>query len=101
MCIRDSQEDLLRAIRAHANLTEYAPIALILLTCLELNRAPLWLTSILAGIFVIGRLLHSVGMKSSESPWQARVWGIQLTLLSMIGIGIANLVLVGMLELAH
>jgi len=94
-------EDLFRAIRAHANLTEYAPIALILLACLEINRAPLWIVSILAAMFIIGRLLHPVGMKSSKSPWQARVWGIQLTLLSLIAIGVANIVVVGMLVFAH
>ena len=93
-------EDLFRAIRAQGNLAEYAPIALILLACLEINHAPLWMTTILAAAFVVGRLLHPAGMKSAESPWQPRVWGIQLTLLSLIAMGVANLVVVGMLVFA-
>ena len=63
-------EDFLRAIRAQANLTEYAPIGLILLACLELNQAPLWLTSVLATVFVLGRLIHPLGMKKATLSWQ-------------------------------
>ncbi len=90
------QDDLLRAIRTQANLAEYAPIALILLACLELNHAPWWVTSLLAAAFVIGRLLHPIGMKSSASALQPRVRGMQLTLLALIALGVANLVLVGL-----
>ena len=36
-------EDLERAIRAQANFSEYVPIGIILLACLELNGAPWWL----------------------------------------------------------
>lgn len=90
-------EDLLRAIRSHANLAEYAPIALLLVACLELNQAPVWITSILAASFVVGRLLHPIGMKSSDSPLQPRLRGMQLTLLSLLALSIANLVFVGLL----
>lgn len=90
-------EDLLRAIRSQANLAEYAPIALLLVACLELNQAPTWITSVLAASFVVGRLLHPVGMKSSNSPLQPRLRGMQLTLLSLLALGIANLVVVGLL----
>jgi len=88
-------EDLLRAIRSQANLTEYAPIGLLLVACLELNQAPIWVTSILAATFVVGRLLHPVGMKSSDSPLRPRRLGMQLTLLSLLALGIANLVFIG------
>lgn len=90
-------EDLLRAIRSQANLAEYAPIALLLVACLELNQAPIWITSILAASFVVGRLLHPIGMKSADSPRQPRLRGMQLTLLSLLALGIANLVVVGLL----
>jgi len=88
-------EDLLRAIRSQANLAEYAPIALLLVACLELNQTPTWLTSILAASFVVGRLLHPIGMKRADSPRQPRLRGMQLTLLSLLALGIANLVVVG------
>lgn len=88
-------EDLLRAIRTQGNLAEYAPIALVLLACLELNQTPIWITSILAASFVVGRLLHPFGMKSSDSPFQPRLRGMQLTLLSLLALCITNLVVVG------
>lgn len=94
-------EDLLRAIRAQANLTEYAPIALILLACLEMNGAPIWLTSLLALAFIVGRLLHPLGMKGADHPMQPRVRGMQLTLLSLLALGVASLVVTGMSVLAY
>ncbi len=94
-------EDLLRAIRAQGNLAEYAPIALILLACLEWNQAPVWLTSILALAFIIGRLLHPLGMKGADHPMQPRVRGMQLTILSLIFLGVANLVFAGMSMVAY
>ena len=89
-----NQEALQRAIRAQANLTEYAPIALILLACLELNNAPWWVTALLATTFVLGRLIHPMGMKDPTSSFGPRVKGMQLTLLSIIGLSIANVTLV-------
>ena len=94
-------EDLLRAIRSQANLAEYAPIALLLMACLELNQTPIWITSFLAASFVVGRLLHPIGMKFTDSPLQPRVRGMQLTLLSLLALGIANLVVVGLLIFTH
>ncbi|MBU2677460.1 MAG: MAPEG family protein [Gammaproteobacteria bacterium] len=88
-------EDLLRAIRSQGNLAEYAPIALLLVACLELNQTPIWITSILAASFVVGRLLHPIGMKSTDSPLQPRIRGMQLTLLSLLALCITNIVIVG------
>lgn len=89
-------DDLHRAIRAQANLAEYAPIALILIGCLEINQAPLWVTASLALAFVVGRILHPIGMRSADSPLQPRVRGMQLTILSLIALGGANLVLIAL-----
>ena len=85
-------DDLLRAIRTQANLTEYAPVGLMLLMCLEINKAPLWLTVILATVFVVGRLLHPLGMKSKKSPMQPRVIGTVLTFLTLLFAALANIV---------
>lgn len=84
-------KDLNHAIRAHANLIEYAPMALILIGCLELNRAPAWLVAVLAFVFVIGRILHSIGMKKDDIPWSPRVKGMQLTLAAIAFLCLSNL----------
>ena len=89
-----NEESLERAIRTQANLTEYAPIALILLACLELNGAPWWLTAPIAATFVLGRLIHPMGMNDPTSSFGLRVKGMRLTLLSIIALVISNLVMV-------
>ena len=89
------EEELLRAIRIQANLAEYAPIALILLACLEINKAPWWITSVLAAAFVVGRMLHPIGMRQSTSSLIPRIRGMQLTLLTIIALGLANLFMIG------
>ena len=85
-------EVLLRAIRTHGNLTEYAPIALILIACMELNNAPWLLTAILATAFVVGRILHPMGMKIGDGSINLRANGMKLTLLSLIALGASNLI---------
>ena len=42
-------EELTRAMRAHANLMEYSPFALILIACAEFNGVPLIIACHLAG----------------------------------------------------
>lgn len=93
--VGDGGNDLLyRASRAQANLAEYAPIGLILLACLELNGAPLWLTVLAASLLVVGRFLHPIGIKSAEAPWQPRVFGMVLTFTSLLVSATANLFIV-------
>jgi len=55
-------EPLERAIRAHGNLAEFAPSALILLALLELNGLPGWQLHALGGAFTAARLSHIHGM---------------------------------------
>ncbi len=82
-------ETLLRAVRAHANLAEYAPITLFLIACLEINGAPRWLIAPLALVFVAGRILHPIGMKK-PSEMALRVRGMQLTFLGMAALAAVN-----------
>lgn len=87
------RDDLNQAVRAHANLGEYAPIGLVLIAILELNHANTWLVALLALIFVSGRLLHPIGMINNKISWGPRVKGMQLTLTGILGLCIANLFL--------
>ncbi|OED39656.1 hypothetical protein AB833_14775 [Chromatiales bacterium (ex Bugula neritina AB1)] len=83
-------QELLRAIRTQANLTEYAPLAMILLGCLELNGAPWFLCLLLAGAFVAGRILHPVGLKEDDAL-SVRVLAMQLTFVSIIAMAVFNI----------
>ncbi|WP_417621085.1 MAPEG family protein [Parasphingorhabdus sp.] len=65
--------DLLAARRTHANLSEHAPVFLIMLAVLELaNAHHLGLTAI-AAIFLIGRVAHIVGMNQHHKGGSPRL----------------------------
>ena len=83
-------EALRRASRAFGNLVEYAPIMLVLLACLELNAAPWWLAAALAVPFLVGRILHPLGLIGTAGASTGRVLGMHLTLWPILAAGIAN-----------
>ncbi|MBS0319722.1 MAG: MAPEG family protein [Proteobacteria bacterium] len=71
--------ELTRAIRVHANLSEWAWPVLLLLLLAELNRAPDLLLHVAGIAFVTGRVLHAVGLTSSAGVSFGRFTGIILT----------------------
>jgi uncharacterized membrane protein YecN with MAPEG domain len=75
---------LSRAIRAHANLTENAPIALILLTGIELQEFSIIVLHVLGTMLVTGRLLHAYGLSRNAGPSFGRSGGILLTWLMIV-----------------
>lgn len=69
--------------RAHANFTEYVPIALILMGLIELNVGPShWLWAI-GALLVVARILHPFGM-DRPAPNPYRALGVLLTLLGLV-----------------
>jgi len=83
-------DELLRAMRAQANLLEYAPLTLILLACAELNGVHWIILALIALVFVAGRVLHPAGIRDAQSPGKARVMGMVLTLNAMLALCIVN-----------
>lgn len=81
----DSGSKLERAVRAHGNLMEFAPLFLILLGSLEYMKAsPLVLTA-LAALFITARLLHGYGLGFTDGSLSfGRFWGTLLTMLSLL-----------------
>ncbi|WHZ18480.1 MAG: hypothetical protein OJF55_000629 [Rhodanobacteraceae bacterium] len=81
-------DDLARAIRAHANATEYLPIAMLLLTLLALEQTrPAWL-HVFGIVLIVGRVLHAFGFSGNAGRSFGRVTGIALTLLSTLAMAI-------------
>ncbi len=75
---------LTRAIRAHANFAEYAPLVLLLLLGMVLLGAPdLWLHLLGAG-FTAGRLFHAFGMMGDKHPNPIRFIGNLSTGLALL-----------------
>jgi hypothetical protein len=73
-----------RAIRAHGNLVEYAPLVLLMLLLLALSGlGALWL-HVLGIAFTTGRLLHAWGLSTTSGENVGRGAGIFLTWLTML-----------------
>lgn len=70
---------LQRAIRAHANFSEYVPLALIFLLMVENSGASSTMTHALGGALLLGRLLHALGVSRVREPLPLRMIGMVLT----------------------
>lgn len=76
--------DLQRAIRAHANNVEYVPLTLVLIGLLELAGQPAWAIHALGAGLFLGRVLHGLGLSTSEESTPGRFYGILLTWLTLL-----------------
>ncbi|WP_164118824.1 MAPEG family protein [Sphingorhabdus sp. Alg239-R122] len=64
----DGNRPLIAAMRSHGNLTEHAPIALIMIGLLEMAGAHHTALAAIAAIFIIARILHIFGLHAVHSP---------------------------------
>ncbi len=75
--------ELATRMRAHLNFTEYAPLTLILVALIELaTGSTIWLWGFTAA-FLLGRVLHAIGM---VGPIWARQAGMLLTYVPMLAL---------------
>ncbi|GAA0306245.1 MAPEG family protein [Sphingomonas oligophenolica] len=89
------EQRLTSAIRAHGNLTEYAPIGLILIALLEANGAGHQPLLIVAAAFVVARVLNAIGLFNPPGPPPlTRSIGIVATLAILVGLAVWLLILV-------
>ncbi|XOJ89219.1 MAPEG family protein [Methylophilaceae bacterium Uisw_097] len=87
-------KDLDQAIRAHGNLSEFLPIGLILLACLEVNHLPKIIVFMCGLFFLIGRYLHATSFLKEEIDSSNRVLGMKITHWSIILMAILNIITV-------
>lgn len=75
---------LVARMRAQLNFAEYTPIVLILIALIEFGAgSQLWLWGA-AAVYLLGRLLHPIGM---DGWMPGRTIGITITMLVMLGLG--------------
>ncbi len=84
-------EQLLNAIRAQGNFSEYVPLALLLLLLAEIAGAGSGLLHILGVALLVGRLLHARGMSRPKKVNHFRRIGIILTWLMILVTALYNL----------
>jgi len=76
----NDDRDFEAAVRAHANLVEYAPLGLIMLAIAELNGVSSQLIYWTGMALVVGRILHAFGMINGRGGQHvARMIGMVLT----------------------
>jgi len=80
----DDERSLDRAVRAHGNLAEYAPMMLILLYLLEVQGAGAAVVHGLGAAFLLGRLAHGMTFAFLRHSLPLRVGGMTLTLFSLL-----------------
>ena len=82
-----------RAVRAQANLAEYAPLTLLLMAILEVGGAAPWLLHGCGSIFLVSRVLHATGMANPGLSLQGRRAGIVGTWLVLLVLSLAAIVM--------
>ncbi len=70
--------ELLRATRVQANFAEYVPLALILLSFVEMASPPPFVHT-LALALIAGRLCHAYGVSREPEDFRYRVIGMSIT----------------------
>lgn len=91
------EQRLTSAIRAHGNLTEYAPMGLILIALLEANDASHGPLLLVAAAFVVARVLNAIGLFNPPGPPPlTRSIGIVSTLAILLGLAVWLFVLIHM-----
>lgn len=91
----DQHTDLERAVRAHGNFQEYAPLFIILLYFFEITIQLPWLCTLIGGLFLLGRISHACSLLWIEadrlkkghrlaSAFRLRIFGMVQTLTAFI-----------------
>jgi uncharacterized membrane protein YecN with MAPEG domain len=79
---------VLRAIRVHSNFAEYVPLALILITIVELRDVSRLLVHGLCVALVVGRVVHAYGVSQEKENYRLREAGMALTFGSILIAGL-------------
>lgn len=89
----DGRTQLRRAMRVHANFAEYAPFGFLLIFMVEALNGPAWAIHALAGLLLLGRGVHALGVSRESENLNWRTVGMVATFLAIIAAAIANLTL--------
>ena len=76
---------LAKALRAHGNFAEYAPLALFLIYLLETVAAARTLVHVYGVLLVVGRVVHAVGVGRVDEDYRFRVLGMACTFVVLVG----------------
>jgi len=72
-------EQMLRAMRVHANFAEYVPLSLLLIYMLEAQSGTSLLIHALCICLIVGRFSHAYGVSRIDEDYRYRVFGMSMT----------------------
>ncbi len=75
-----------RAIRAHGNLTEYAPLFLLMMFVAEQDGYSSFALHCYGGTFLLGRVVHGISFGFMNERLVMRITGTALTLFPILGL---------------
>ena len=84
VAVGGGDEVLQRAIRAHANFSEYVPLTLLLMFFAELS-APSWVVHAAGILLCLGRGVHAFGISQLREKFNQRAFGMACTFTAMTG----------------
>lgn len=77
-------EPMIVAMRRFGNAAEYTPVAIGALILLALAGWEAWVIHAVGGAFLLGRIIHPLGLAFGKGPPPARVVGMTLTWLPLL-----------------
>ncbi len=77
-----------KAMQAFNNLTEYAPMAMLLMWFLEQRSESALLIHIFCILFLLGRIVHAVGVSQVNETYAFRIVGMALTFVVIIAVSV-------------
>ncbi|MCY6381061.1 MAPEG family protein [Hoeflea prorocentri] len=83
----------LRAIRVHANFSEYVPFTLLLMALAEWQSVPAWILILMGTMLTTGRFIHAYGVTREPEITGSRTLGMGLTFAALIVLAALNLAL--------
>jgi uncharacterized protein len=96
IAIGDSgNQQMLRAMRVHANFAEYVPISLLLIYFLETQGGYKALIHLLCLCLIVGRFSHAFGVSQITENYKFRVLGMAMTFTAIVTSALGLLLLYG------
>ncbi len=78
-------QQMLRAMRVHANFAEYVPLSLLLIAMFEMGGGQFLLVHALCLCLLIGRIAHFYGVSQTSENFLFRVFGMTMTFTALGG----------------
>jgi hypothetical protein len=81
-----------RRIRVHGNFAEYVPLALLLLTFMEMLHMSRYLIHVLCIVLIVARVVHAIGVTPVQENFPMRVGSVLATFAVLVIAALALLI---------